>query len=400
MINEPSLSGSSLLALGAGLLTLSIYPPAALYGFTVSMIGIIGLAYRLHTYSQFDVIFRNLKLGKEGAFPIKKRADKKDGYTLYEFTLPAGISTEDVERHKEAIQQRIGSEISISYGFKNILIRVYDDRMRHKYEYEPMYIDGSVSLPIGYGRTGKIITVNLSEGEPHLLIAGESGSGKSTILRAIITNLILTKKVDLFLIDLKRGAEFNLFRRCGKVKMFARTEKEALDLLRLASVEVDRRYDLFYEMDCKDIEQYNRAHEKLPYQVIVIDEFADLMHEKQSIRLLEGLSAKGRAAGMHIILSTQRPDAKVISSRIKANVPLVLGLKTNSDINSRIIIGESGLEQLRGAGHGILRHGVLDEVQCPFLSVERAQELLAPHRVSITPSKTKDKSPFSVLEGL
>jgi S-DNA-T family DNA segregation ATPase FtsK/SpoIIIE len=158
---------------------------------------------------------------------------------------------------------------------------------------------------------------------------------------------------------------------------------------------------LFFETDCADIKQYNRTHLRLRYQLVVIDEFADMMYEKDSIRLLEGLSAKARACGVHLILSTQRPDAKVLSSRIKANVPIVLGLKTNSDINSRIIIGESGLERLRGAGHGILRHGLLDEVQCPYLPIERAQELLRPYRAQEKP-KTKDEneSLFNVFEGL
>lgn len=396
----PSLIEASVLAVLGGTICLSLLPSVPLYGAAMFVAGGVGIAYEAMTYSKFDKIFKSLKLGIGESYPIKKRMSSKEDYDLYEFTLPAGMSVEDFEKKHDAIEQYVGKRIEIAYGFKNLLIRVYTKDLPDVWKYEPIKVKGRVGLLIGCDRQCKPVAIDLGDGEPHLLIAGESGSGKSTVLRSIITNIILTANVDLYLIDLKRGAEFNLFRKCQKVKSFARTEEEAENLLRDVSVEVDRRYDLFFDADCIDIKHYQSKHPEnaLRYQVVIIDEFADLMYEKGSIALLEGLAAKARACGIHLIISTQRPDAKVLSSRIKANVPVVLGLKTMNETNSRIIIGDKGLEKLRGKGHGLLLHGDLTELQCPLLSAEDAAELLKPYYRKEGPAKRK--SMFGKIGGV
>lgn len=396
----PSLIETSVLAVLGGTICLSLLPSVPLYGAAMFVAGGVGIAYEAMTYSKFDKIFKSLKLGIGESYPIKKRMSSKEDYDLYEFTLPAGMSVEDFEKKHDAIEQYVGKRIEIAYGFKNLLIRVYTKDLPDVWKYEPIKVKGSVGLLIGCDRQCKPVTIDLGDGEPHLLIAGETGSGKSTVLRSIITNIILTANVDLYLIDLKRGAEFNLFRKCRQVKAFARTEEEAENLLRDVSAEVDRRYDLFFENDCIDIKHHQSKHPEnaLRYQVVIIDEFADLMYEKESISLLEGLAAKARACGIHLIISTQRPDAKVLSSRIKANVPVVLGLKTMNETNSRIIIGDKGLEKLRGKGHGLLHHGDLTELQCPLLSAEDAVELLKPYYRKEEPAKRK--SMFGKIGGV
>lgn len=365
-----------------GALLGALFPAYAPYGLAIALTGGLGVVSHYKAWSELDVLFRNLKLGKGESYPLLKRKTRKDGYMLYEYTLPRGMTVKDYQDKADAIRQAVGNPVLIEYGFKNLLIRVYDRERKEKYDYEVTAGRGRLEIPIGYDLTGKLITTDLSSGEPHLLIAGETGSGKSTVLRSIITDLILTKNVDLYLIDLKRGAELNIFRRVDRVQSFARTRAEAESLLRALGAEVDRRYDLFFDNDVVDIKQYNRKFPPLRYQVLIIDEFADLMNERDSTRLIEELSAKARACGVHLLISTQRPDMRVLNGRIKANVSSVLGLKTMNDINSRIIIGHDGLEQLRGAGHGIFKRGAETDVQCPFLSVERAQALIAPHIVA------------------
>lgn len=396
----PTLLETSVLAVLGGAVCISLLPAAPIYGAVMCAAGGVGIVYEAMTYSRFDQLFKSLKLGIGEAYPIKKRMSGKEDYDLYEFTLPAGMSVEDFEKKHDAIEQYIGQRVEIAYGFKNLLIRVYTKDLPSVWNYSPMKVKGRVGLLLGCDRQCKPVTIDLADGEPHLLIAGETGSGKSTVLRSIITNIILTANVDLYLVDLKRGAEFNLFRKCRQVKAFARTEEEAESLLREVSAEVDRRYDLFFDADCIDIKHYQSKHPEnsLRYQVVIIDEFADLMYEKGSIALLEGLAAKARACGIHLIISTQRPDAKVLSSRIKANVPIVLGLKTMNDTNSRIIIGDKGLEKLRGKGHGLLLHGDLTELQCPLLSAEDAAELLKPHYRQEEPEKRK--SVFGKIGGV
>jgi S-DNA-T family DNA segregation ATPase FtsK/SpoIIIE len=152
--------------------------------------------------------------------------------------------------------------------------------------------------------------------------------------------------------------------------------------------ETDRRYSLFYENNVKDIHEYNKLKGviRLPYEVIIIDEYADLQHEKDCFGAIELLARKARACGIHLILSTQRPDANVLSGAIKCNISNIVGLKTLNSTNSSIILGQPGLELLPGKGRGIFkRAGVMTEFQAPLLTYEFCRELV---------SKLYDKSNF------
>jgi S-DNA-T family DNA segregation ATPase FtsK/SpoIIIE len=141
--------------------------------------------------------------------------------------------------------------------------------------------------------------------------------------------------------------------------------------------EVDKRYNLFYENDVKDIVDYNFKCGKMDYQVLVFDEFADIADNKEAIKMVEKLSAKARACGIHLIISTQRPDAKVLNGRIKDNFGAILGLKTTTEVNSRIIIDKDGLEKLKGNGHGIFKKdGEENIIRCPYLDVDEAVNLI------------------------
>lgn len=175
---------------------------------------------KLRHTSKFDTIFRAAGICSGEACPMLKRKTRMDGYTLYEFTLPAGLTTHDVEINRLAIEQYLGREIEIDYGFKNLLIRVYDNVEKTFYPFEPVKTKGDVEILIGYDRLGKPVTADLSNGEPHMYIAGETGCGKSTALRSILVNLILNSNVELFLGDLKNGVEFQMYRHCTKVKRF------------------------------------------------------------------------------------------------------------------------------------------------------------------------------------
>ncbi|MEA5057793.1 MAG: FtsK/SpoIIIE domain-containing protein [Anaerotignum propionicum] len=375
---KTSLLETSLLAILGGAASTFLYPAYAVYGCGMAAMGVCGIAYTALTWSRFDKLWQVTGLCVGSSYPLKKGAKKTDISTIYTFTLPCGLSVQDFDKKKKTIEQYLGREIEIKYTYKEIQIEVFEQRSVTIQEYQPTIIKGNVPIMFGYDRKGNLITADLSDGEPHLLIAGETGSGKSTALRCIITNLILNSDTTLHLIDLKRGAEFNVFAKSSKVKSFSRTKEEAEDVLGEINNEIDRRYDLFFDGDVADIKEYNRKfpRSKLDYQIIIIDEFADLQNEKASINILETIAAKARACGIHGIFSTQRPDAKVLNGRIKANVSSVLGLKTMNDTNSRIIIDHNGLEALRGKGHGLFKRGSETELQCPYLSVADCRELI------------------------
>lgn len=375
---KSSLIETGLIAIIGGVASTALYPAYAVYGFGIASIGTIGIVYTAFTWSKFDKIWKNTGLCVGSSYPIKKGSQKTDISTIYTFTLPCGLSVQDFDKKRKVIEQYLGREIEIKYTYKEIQIEVFEQRTSNAHDYQPTVIKGNVPLLIGYDRKSNLISADLADGEPHLLIAGETGSGKSTALRSIITNLILHSDTALHLIDLKRGAEFNVFAKCSKVQSFSRTKNEAESILNEINTEIDRRYDLFFENDVADIKEYNKKFKgkKLNFQVIVIDEFADLQDEKGSISIIETIAAKARACGIHLIISTQRPDAKVLNGRIKANVSSVLGLKTMNDINSRIIIDHNGLENLKGKGHGLFKRSGEIEMQCPYLSVEECRELI------------------------
>lgn len=340
--------------------------------------GVIGIAYYSLTLSKFTKVFECLGLGVGAVYPIQKGKSRTESSTIYKFTLPCGLSVKEFDEKKDAIEAYLGRKIDIRYTYKEILIEVYDQNIKTFYEYEPIKLKGNVPLVIGYDRQGNLISCDLSNGEPHMLIAGETGSGKSTIIRAIISNLILMSSVKLHLIDLKMGAEFNVFSKSNKVISFGRTINDAFEILSSINDEVDRRYSLFFKNDVKDIDEYNKKfkYKKLDYEVLIIDEYADLQSEKESMRLIENLGRKSRACGIHLILATQRPDHKVLTGAIKANIGTVLGLKTLNSTNSGIIFDRTGLEKLRGKGHGLFKRGDVIEIQAPFVSTDKVKELI------------------------
>src|SRR5699024_9828369 len=129
---------------------------------------------------------------------------------------------------------------------------------------------------------------------------------------------------------MKNGAEFNIFKDCNIVESFSRNIEEAYYTLKSLIDEVDSRYDTFFENDVVNIQEYNKLKniKKLNYQIVIIDEFADLAYEKDAIHTLETLASKSRASGIYLIISTQRPDAQIVNGRIKANFPCTIGLKT------------------------------------------------------------------------
>jgi S-DNA-T family DNA segregation ATPase FtsK/SpoIIIE len=355
----------------------------------MKLYGVGGIAYYGMTWSKYDKVFRNLGLGIGYAYPIFKYKKKSDYSTTYMFTLPCGLCLKDFDDNKDAIEQYIGKTIDIKYTYKEIQIEEYVQHAISKFQYEPTKIEGNVPIMIGHNRRGELVSCDLSTGEPHMGVYGETGSGKSTAMRSIITNLILMSNVDLHLVDLKNGAEFKIFHKSKKVISFCRTIKETEILLMQISVEVDRRYDLFYEKDVKDIGAYNKKYKnnKMNYQVVVIDEFADLPLKSPSMLTLKEIARKSRACGIHLLIATQRPSSKVLEGDIKQNVSCVLGLKANDATSSQVMIDSSGLEKLRGEGHGIFKRGNKTEIQAPFLDPDRCEELIRSTNINKTTKK-------------
>lgn len=226
--------------------------------------------------------------------------------------------------------------------------------------------EGELAVPIGEDIGGRAVVVNFSSSDsPHLLVAGTTGSGKSVALETILRGLCRSKtseELRLHLIDPK-GTELVEFEGDdhlnGPIGMDA---ADAIAELSDAVEEMQRRYAAFKAVRVRDLPTYNSTvapSDRVPWRLIVLDEYADLTadpdEKKQLEALLRRLAQKARAAGLHIVVATQRPSADVISPVVRANLPAQLALRVRTGTDSRVILDESGAEALAGRGDALLR---------------------------------------------
>lgn len=195
---------------------------------------------------------------------------------------------------------------------------------------------------------------------PHLLVAGSTGSGKSCLINNIITSLFNKyneRELQTILVDVKQ-VEFIQYNGNEHLAVDTITEvKEAFSILNKMVVIMNNRYNILSKKGCKNIKKYNEKEaEKMNYFLVIIDEVSDLLMQLPEIEdIICRLAQLGRAAGIHLIIATQRPDCKTITGKLKANIPSRLALTVTSAINSRIILDEPGAEKLTGCGDFILK---------------------------------------------
>lgn len=211
---------------------------------------------------------------------------------------------------------------------------------------------------LGYNVDNEPVIVNVAE-MPHLLLGGETRSGKTTLLNTIITSVLCNaciNEVQFVFIDPKRTG-FHVFEECTP---FLQTDiaydvYQSLQALRQLKREMYRRNSLFSSRKVYDIDQYNQLLKQegliMPYIFVVIDELAELIKASKNEveNLLKSLASLGRSAGIHLLCATQRPDATVLSTNIRSNLPYRIGLRTDS---SRMLIHQPGCEKLIGYGDG------------------------------------------------
>lgn len=240
-------------------------------------------------------------------------------------------------------------------------------------------------VPFGTDIEGKVQSINFSSSNsPHLLLAGTTGSGKSVVLETILSGAIhfyTPKELQLFLIDPKGNELIDFQRFTDYVPQPNGTSSDdAIALLNNGVEEMERRYKLFTELwktsgkAAKDLNEYNETvaeAERLPRWLIVLDEYSDLLDEAPANKnvietLVRRLSQKARAAGIHLIIATQKPLATILSSAIKSNLPGVIALRVRSGTDSHVILDDVGAETLAGKGDALFKNGsgTTVRVQC------------------------------------
>src|SRR5215203_4619291 len=271
------------------------------------------------------------------------------------------------------------------------------------------FMNSPYSLPIAIGKKidNEHFIVDLAS-MPHLLMAGATGQGKSVGINAILVSLLYKKhpsQLKLVMVDPKK-VELSLYRLIekhflaklpGEEDAIITDTKKVVHTLNALCIEMDNRYDLLKEAGVRNIREYNekfakrklnpqKGHQYLPFIVLVIDEFADLIMTagKEVEMPIARLAQLARAVGIHLIIATQRPSVNIITGTIKANFPARIAFKVSSKIDSRTILDAGGAEQLIGKGDMLISYnGDITRLQCAFVDtpeVERVVEFISDQR--------------------
>lgn len=266
-----------------------------------------------------------------------------------------------------------------------------------------------MDLPIALGKTisNEVYIADLAK-MPHLLVAGATGQGKSVGINAILVSLLYKKhpsQLKFVLVDPKK-VELTLFNKIerhflaklpGEADAIITDTKKVIHTLNSLCIEMDQRYDLLKDAQVRNLKEYNEkfikrklnpnnSHRFLPYIVLIVDEFADLMMTagKEVETPIARLAQLARAVGIHLVLATQRPSVNIITGTIKANFPARLAFRVLSKIDSRTILDSGGADQLIGRGDMLLSTGNdLIRLQCAFVDtpeVDRISEFIGNQR--------------------
>ena len=304
--------------------------------------------------------------------------------TLNEFEPAAGVKVSKIINLSNDIARNTSSEsarISIIPGSNTVGIELPNLSRENVYLSEILnnadYKKKEIKLPIALGKniSGTPIVSDLAS-MPHLLIAGTTGSGKSVCINTIILSLLYRHSPDkckFILIDPKM-LELSTYEGIPHLLCPVITEaKKAASVLGWVVKEMESRYRLMTKEGVRNIDSYNSKHKlPMPYIVVVVDEMSDLMlvAGKEIENYIQKLSQMARAAGIHIIMATQRPSVDVITGTIKANFPTRISFQVTSKIDSRTILGEQGAEQLLGKGDMLYMSSAnrIVRIHAPFVS--------------------------------
>lgn len=225
--------------------------------------------------------------------------------------------------------------------------------------------DCELPIAIGTDVTGKPRILDLSK-MPHLLIAGQTGSGKSVCLNSIILSVLYNKtpeECELMLVDPKRVEMTSYFSVPHLRHAIVTDPDEALSMFQGLVREMERRYRLLEEASVRNIVSYNQMGNKMPYIVVIVDEMSDLMMTsgKELEKCIVRLAQLARAVGIHLVLATQKPVVKVITGLIKSNMPSRISFQVASKTDSRVILDQNGAEKLAGRGDMLATHPEVTE---------------------------------------
>jgi hypothetical protein len=349
----------------------------------------IPLYYYLKQNSPHSIenLMHELKItNSKNQVPLVINEQEKEYGKNYVFHVPEGLCLEDFtkEHKKEKLQHVLDGEIKLeNIGNMNVLMKVITQKLEKQYEYKYEKLP-LMKFFIGYSYMGKEY-LTLSNDDVSMLIGGGTGKGKSSLLRLLITQMILNNynMIDLYLCDLARK-EFSMFEKCKYVKKIAYDEKDTLEILYTLKQIIEERSKEFKD-GINSIYKYNKKYSNNKWKFIVcfIDEFADITltpNKKVNTQmqlLLSELERKGRAVGVHFGLSTQHPNAETVPSIIKKHLFIRFAFSCSDRFASDAIIDHYGAEDIKATGRAIMKNSEGEvEVQTAFLDEDECIKLI------------------------
>ncbi len=344
-----------------------------------------------------------LDFGIEGKI---KKINNGPVVSLYEFEPAPGVKVSKIINLSDDLARNTSStsaRVSIIPGKNTVGIEIPNEKreevMLREIISNERFTRKEIKLPIALGKSisGVPIIGDLTS-MPHLLIAGTTGSGKSVCINTIIVSLLYKLNPSLcklILIDPKM-LELSAYEGIPNLLSPVITDaKKAASALGWTVKEMNNRYKLMSKVGVRNIDGYNSKHSlKMPYIVVVVDEMSDLMlvAGKEIENYIQKLSQMARAAGIHIIMATQRPSVDVITGTIKANFPTRVSFQVSSKIDSRTILGEQGAEQLLGKGDMLFMSSAnrVIRIHGPFISDKEIEQITSVLRAQGSPDYIED----------
>lgn len=300
------------------------------------------------------------------------------GFTSYKLKPTAAAAT--IQKLKTRLDDIIiatGQRLELIQDQSGLYIREKTAATFYNYFDYNGYIDyNNPAIPfiVGFNQSG--IILDSMDAARHILIAGTTGSGKSVFLHNLITTFCCNSNCYLYLVDCKQ-VEFSIYEDNALIASDVFGDQSAGSFTAALVDIMQDRYEQMKRAGVNDFKDFQKIDPNEKRHILIIDELSDLLHDRQSEKIivprLLRLAQKGRAAGVHVILATQRPDASVINGTLKGNMPTRIAFRTISNLDSRIILDQSGAEKLSGNGDGLyLRNGAfnLERVQSPYISIE------------------------------
>lgn len=319
----------------------------------------------------------------------------------YELMMPAGIPVKRVPNHADDVAMRLESEngvrVEAPIPGKNLVGIEVPNKVKQMVGLRDIIEDpaftkekpGALTFALGKNIVGQAVCDNLAKG-PHYLVAGSTGMGKSVCLNTMIISLITKyspEELRLIMVDPKQ-VEFNIYNHLPHLMIdeIITEPQKAIATLTWAIDEMEKRYTQFKENEVRDIDEYNSfiasdTVPKMPKIVIIVDEVSDLMmYNKRDLEAkILSLSQKARAAGIHLVLATQRPSVDVITGVIKTNLPSRIAFRVLSAADSMTILSEGGAEKLLGNGDMLYRNASMakcERIQGAFIDTAEVKNIV------------------------